>query len=332
MSNSLRPHEPQHASHPCPLPTPGVYSNSCSLSQWCHPTISSFIVLFSSCLQSFPASGSFQMSQFFASGGQSIGVSASASVHPMNIQDWFPLGWIFLQSKGLSRVFSSTTVVSPYLNLITYPNTQGWGRAGGVTDTTVCCQWVCRWHSPNPYLELVKFKYHREDLGAQSHVFPVNKQPSGKDVKQPDHQATQNNHLSGGGRGGWGLSPMTLKTVPRKEIRLRKRREFTKTQVSSSPLANGRGWEAPACVPMLYSGLGLHGQQTGPNLGNPSWVWKGLAPESHVPLCRDWPHSEPPSPSLHGGVPGHSPGEGSDLEDQGIREPPCDSAPAAYWE
>ena len=97
---------------PFPSPTPGACSNSCPPSQWCHPTISSSVVPFSSCLQSFPASGSFQMSQFFASGGQSIGVSASASVLPMNIQDWFPLGWtgwISLQSKGLSRVFSNTT-------------------------------------------------------------------------------------------------------------------------------------------------------------------------------------------------------------------------------
>ena len=96
-----------------PSPTPRVYSNSCPLSRWCHPTISSSIVSFSSCLQSFLALGSFQKSQFFASGGQSIGGSASASVLPMNIQDWFPLGWtgrISLQSKGLSRVFSNTTV------------------------------------------------------------------------------------------------------------------------------------------------------------------------------------------------------------------------------
>ena len=92
---------------------PGVHSNSCPLSQWCHPTISSSVTSFSSRLQSFPASGSFPVSQFFASGGQSIGVSASASVLPMNIQDWFPLGWtcwISLQSNGLSRVFSNTTV------------------------------------------------------------------------------------------------------------------------------------------------------------------------------------------------------------------------------
>ena len=94
-------------------PFPGVYSNSCPLSQWCHPTVSSSVIPFSSCLQSFPASGSFQMSQFFASGGQRIGVSASASVLPVTIQDWFPLGltvWISLQSKGFSRVFSNTTV------------------------------------------------------------------------------------------------------------------------------------------------------------------------------------------------------------------------------
>ena len=90
---TLWPHGLQHARPPCPSPTPRVYSNSCPLSQWCHPTISSSVVSFSSHLQSFPASGSFQMSQLFASGGQSIGVSASTSVFPMNIQDWFPLGW-----------------------------------------------------------------------------------------------------------------------------------------------------------------------------------------------------------------------------------------------
>ena len=93
MSDSLWPHEPQHARAPCPSPTPGVYSNSCPLSWWCHPTISSSVIPFPSCPQSFPASGSFQMSQLFASGGQSIGVSASASVLPMNTQDWSPLGW-----------------------------------------------------------------------------------------------------------------------------------------------------------------------------------------------------------------------------------------------
>ena len=98
---------------PCPSLTPGVHPNPCSSSQWCHPTISSSVIPFSSCSQSFPASGSFQMSQLFASGGQSIGVSASTSVLPMNTQDWSPLGWtgwISLQSKGLSRVFSNTTV------------------------------------------------------------------------------------------------------------------------------------------------------------------------------------------------------------------------------
>ena len=106
MSDSLQFHGLQHARFPCPSPTPRVYSNSCPLSQWCHPTISSSVVPFSSCSQSFPASGSLQMSQFFTSDGQSIGVSASTSVLPMNIQDWFPLGligWISLQSKGLSK-------------------------------------------------------------------------------------------------------------------------------------------------------------------------------------------------------------------------------------
>ena len=113
VSDSLRPHKLQHARPPCPSPTPGVYPNSCPFSRWCHPTISSSVIPFSSCLQSLPASGSFQMSQLFASGSQSIGVSASTSVLPMNTQDWSPLGWtgwISLQSKGLSRVFSNSTV------------------------------------------------------------------------------------------------------------------------------------------------------------------------------------------------------------------------------
>ena len=113
MSDSLQPHGLQHARPPCPSPMPRVYSNSCSSSQWCHPTFLSSVVPFSSHLQSFPESGSFQMSWFFPSGGQSIGVSASASVLPMNIQDWFPLGltdWISLKSNRLWRVFSNTTV------------------------------------------------------------------------------------------------------------------------------------------------------------------------------------------------------------------------------
>ena len=112
MSDSLRPHGLQHTRPPCPSPTPRVYPNSCPLSWWCHPTISSSVDPFSSHLHSFSASGSFKMSQFFASGGQSIGVSASTSVLPVNTQDWFLgwTGWISLQSKGLSRVFSNTTV------------------------------------------------------------------------------------------------------------------------------------------------------------------------------------------------------------------------------
>ena len=111
VSDSLWPHGLWHARPPCPSPTPGVYSNSCSSSHWCHLIISFSVVPFS-CPQSFPASESFQMSQFFTSGGQSIGLPNSASVLPMNIQDLFPLGWtgwISVQSKGLSRVFSNTT-------------------------------------------------------------------------------------------------------------------------------------------------------------------------------------------------------------------------------
>ena len=113
MSDSLRPHESQNARPPCPSPTPRVHSDSRPSSWWCHPAISSSVAPFSSCPKSLPASGSFPMSQLFAWGGQSIGVSASASVLPMNTQDWSPLewtGWTSLQSKGLSRVFSNTTV------------------------------------------------------------------------------------------------------------------------------------------------------------------------------------------------------------------------------
>ena len=113
MSDSLRPQESQHARPPFPAPSPGVHLNSCPSSQWCHPAISSSVVPFSSCPQSLPASGSFPVSQLFTWGGQNIGVSALASVLPMNTQDWSPLewtGWTFLKSKGLSRVFSNTTV------------------------------------------------------------------------------------------------------------------------------------------------------------------------------------------------------------------------------
>ena len=113
MSNPLQPHGLQHDRPPCPLPTPRVYSNSCPLSRWCHPTISSSVVPFYFCFQSSPASGSFQMSHLFTSGGQSIEVSASTSVLPMNIQDWLLLGWTGCTSslsKELSRVFSNSTV------------------------------------------------------------------------------------------------------------------------------------------------------------------------------------------------------------------------------
>ena len=113
VSDSFRPHESQYTRPPCPSLTPGVYPNSCPSSQWCHPDISSSVIPFSSCPQSLPSSESFPMSQLFAWGGQSIGVSTSASVLPMNTQDWSPLGWtgwISLKFKGLSRVFSNTTV------------------------------------------------------------------------------------------------------------------------------------------------------------------------------------------------------------------------------
>ena len=128
LSDSLWPHDPQHARPPCPSPTPGVHPNPCPSSQWCHLTISSSVVPFSSCPQSFSASGSFPMSQLFSSVGQSIEVSASTSVLPMNTQDWSPLGWtgwISLQSKGLSRVFSNTTVQKHqffYIQLSLYCN------------------------------------------------------------------------------------------------------------------------------------------------------------------------------------------------------------------
>ena len=114
MSDSLQPHAPQHARPPCPSPTPRVYSNSCPSSWWCHPTISSSVIPFSSCLQSFPVSGSFPMSQFFASRGQNIGVSASTSALPMNTQDWPPLGWTgwnSLQSKGLQHHSSKASIL-----------------------------------------------------------------------------------------------------------------------------------------------------------------------------------------------------------------------------
>ena len=116
VSDSLRAHGPQHARPPCPSPSPGACSDSCPWSRWCHPTVSSSVIPFSSCPQSFPASGSFPVSQLFPWGGQRIGVSASASVLPVNIQDWCPLGgtgWISLQSKVLSRVLSNTTVPKP---------------------------------------------------------------------------------------------------------------------------------------------------------------------------------------------------------------------------
>ena len=161
MSDSLRPHGLQHSR---PSPTPRVYSNSCPLSQWCHPTISSSVIPFYSCPQSFPASGSFQMSQFFASGGQSIGFSASASVLPMNIQDWFPSGLtgLILLSKGLLRVFSNTTVcITPHAkNWLLGKNPDAekdWRQeAKGMTeDEMVGCHYQLNGHSLSRLQELV---------------------------------------------------------------------------------------------------------------------------------------------------------------------------------
>ena len=136
MSDSLWPHESQRTRPPCPSQTPGIYSNTCPLSWWFHPAISSSVVPFSSCPQSLPASGSFPMSQLFAWGGQSIGVSASASVFPMNTQDWSALGWtgwISLQSKGLSRVFSNTTVQSINSSVLSFLHSP--------TLTSICDHW-----------------------------------------------------------------------------------------------------------------------------------------------------------------------------------------------
>ena len=148
VSNSLQPHGLQHASLPCPSPTLGVCSESCPSSQWWHPAISSSVIPFSSCPQSLPASGSFPMSQLFAWGGQSIGISASASVLPMNIQAWFPLGftsWISLQSKRLWRVFSNTTVqklqfFSTQLSLWSNSHIHTWPL-----EKVPMAVWICLW-------------------------------------------------------------------------------------------------------------------------------------------------------------------------------------------
>ena len=145
----LQPHESQHARPPCPSPTPGVYSNSCPWSRWCHSAISSNVIPFSSCPQSLPASGSFPTSQLFPWGGQSIGVSASASVRPMNTQDWSPLGWtgwISLQSKGPSRVFSNTIVqkhqflVLSFLHNPTLTSKHDYWKNHSLDQTDLCWQ------------------------------------------------------------------------------------------------------------------------------------------------------------------------------------------------
>ena len=150
VSDFLRSHGPQQAILPCPSPTPRTFSNSCPLSQWCHPTISSSVIPFSYCLQSFLESGYLPMSQFFTSGGQSVGVAASASVIPMNIQDWSPLGWtgwISFQSKGPSRVFSKTIVPninSLVLSLFYGPNLTSIYDTGKAIALT---RWTCHQNS-----------------------------------------------------------------------------------------------------------------------------------------------------------------------------------------
>ena len=155
VSDSLRPHESQHARPPCPSPTPGVHPDSRPSSHWCHPAISSSVVPFSSCPQSLPASGSFPMSQLFAWGGQSIGVSASAPVLPMNTQDWSPsewTGWISLQSKGLTRVFSNTTIqlqLSSFFTVQLSHPCMTTGKSIALTRQTFVgkvmslCFWIC---------------------------------------------------------------------------------------------------------------------------------------------------------------------------------------------
>ena len=154
MSDSLQPHELQHSRLPCPSPTPGVHPNPCPLSQWCHPIISSSVIPFSSCPQSFPASGSFQMSQLFVSSGQNIGVSASTSVLPMNTQDWSPLawtGWISLRFKGFSRVFSNTTVQklpSSALSFLYSPTLTL--RPNILRDFCKKDHYILRWFWPHP--------------------------------------------------------------------------------------------------------------------------------------------------------------------------------------
>ena len=157
VSDSLSPHGPQHARPPCPSPSPRVCSNSCLSSQWCHPTISSSVTPFSSCPQSFPASGSLPVSRLFVSGSQSIGASASASVLPMNIRDWCPLGWtgwISLQSKGLSRVFWKLLVAQSYPTLCdpmdcSQPDSSVHGDSPGKNNTRVNYHFLLQRNLPN---------------------------------------------------------------------------------------------------------------------------------------------------------------------------------------
>ena len=177
--DTLWPHGLQHTRLPCPLPTPGAWSNSCPSSWWCHPTILSSVIPFSSCLQSFPASGSFPMSQFFASGGQSTGVSVSASVLPRNIQDWFPLGlnsWISLQSKGLSRVLLSTGIQKHQFFGPALTSNMTTGKTIALTRWTFVTRWT-EWLStaqyPSQLLSNHCGRWRITVLGALIHICEV---------------------------------------------------------------------------------------------------------------------------------------------------------------
>ena len=192
VSDSLQPHESQHARPPCPSPSPGVHPSSCPSSGWCHLAISSSVIPFSSCPQSLPASGSFPMSQLFTWGGQSTGVSASASVFPMNTQDWSPLewtGWISLQSKGLSRVFSNTIVQKHQfftsggqsigisaLTSVLPMNTQDWSPLGWTGWISLQSEGLARVF-PNTTVQ--KHQFFSTQLSSQSnshiHTWPLEK-------------------------------------------------------------------------------------------------------------------------------------------------------------
>ena len=198
MSDSLWPHESQHARPPCPLPTPGVHPNSCPSGRWCHPAISSSVIPFSSCPQSFPASESFPMSQLFAWGGQSIGVSALAPVLPKNTQDWSPLewiGWISLQSKGLSRIFSNTTV-QKHQFFSTQLSSQSNSHPYMNTGKTIA---LTRWTFVGKVMSLLLNKRYSP---CESKWWILNMKPKVSRTRGMLHSATQESFPSGRGVSG----------------------------------------------------------------------------------------------------------------------------------